>query len=479
MTKGSGVFSKNNDALDAAIDATRSWLADLDNRPVNASQDVDQVAAGFPRDFPAQGLEPAAVVSELVRVATPGLVATPSGRYFGWVRGGVLDSALAADWLTAAWDQNSSLLVGSPAGAAAERVAGDWILQALGLPASTGVGFVTGGMMANFTCLAAARHRVFDAVGWNVERDGLIGAPRLQVFVGKERHATVDLALRYLGLGQSQARVIPADEQGRIRPDLLEQELAEAEAEHPGAPRIVVLQAGNVHSGCFDSAEAVEIAHRYGAWVHVDGAFGLWAAATPSLAHLTAGLEQADSWATDAHKTLNVPYDSGLALVRDASALHAAMGERADYLIQDHRPDPLATVPEFSRRARGFTVLAALRELGRDGLAEMVETFTRHARRFAAELGAINGVTILNDVVYTQVCVAFASDEETHAVAAALMAEGTTWMTPSRWRGRAVLRVSVSNARTTEGDVERSLAAICGVLTRVRTSTSDRSHQAD
>ena len=211
MTKGSGVFSKNNDALDAAIDATRSWLADLDNRPVNASQDVDQVAAGFPRDFPAQGLEPAAVVTELVRVATPGLVATPSGRYFGWVRGGVLDAALAADWLTAAWDQNASLLVGSPAGAAAERVAGDWILQALGLPASAGVGFVTGGMMANFTCLAAARHRVFDAVGWNVERDGLIGAPRLQVFVGKERHATVDLALRYLGLGQSQARVIPAD----------------------------------------------------------------------------------------------------------------------------------------------------------------------------------------------------------------------------------------------------------------------------
>ncbi|GMA32850.1 pyridoxal phosphate-dependent decarboxylase family protein [Litorihabitans aurantiacus] len=455
-------------ALAEAATAAHAWLASLDTRPVNATHDVDQVEAALARPFPQQGADPADVVRELVAAATPGLVATPSGRYFGWVRGGVLDSALAADWLTAAWDQNASLLAGSPAGAAVERVATTWLLDALHLPPTAAVGFVTGGQMANFTCLAAARHAVLARAGWDVERDGLLGAPAPGVFVGAERHVTVDLALRYLGLGQSRSVVVAADDQGRLRPDALEQALAADEQGHPGRPRIVVLQAGDVHSGAFDPGEAVAIAHRYGAWVHVDGAFGLWAAASPRHRHLTAGLEGADSWATDAHKTLNVPYDSGLAIVADPAALHAAMGERAAYLIQDERPDPLAAVPEFSRRARGFTVWAALRELGRDGLAAMVAGFADHAARFARELAALDGVTVVNDVVYTQVCVAFRGDVETRAVAAALLREGTTWMTPSTWRGRSVLRVSVSNARTDDDDVARAIAALTRVLGEVR-----------
>ena len=456
------------EALQEAAAAAHEWLRSLETRPVNAAQDVDEVAATLRRPFPDEGLRACDVVRELVDGVTPGLIATPSGRYFGWVRGGVLDAALAADWLTGAWDQNASLLAGSPAGAAVERVASEWMLDVLGLPARASVGFVTGGQMANFTCLAAARHEVLARTGWDVEGDGLVGSPSIGVFVGAERHVTVDLALRYLGLGQRTAIVVDADEQGRLRPDALERALAADDAAHPGRPRIVVLQAGNVHSGAFDPGSAVEIAHRFGAWVHVDGAFGLWAAATPHLRHLTAGLEAADSWATDAHKTLNVPYDSGLAIVAEPRALHAAMGEKAAYLIQDDRPDPLATVPEFSRRARGFTVWAALRQLGRSGLACMVEGFASHAARFARELGALPGVSVVNDVVYTQVCVAFADDSETRAVADALMAEGTTWMTPSTWHGRAILRVSVSNHRTDDDDVARAIAAIARVLEQVR-----------
>ncbi len=456
------------EALHTAAAAAHAWLQSLDTRHVNAEHDVDQVAAALRQPFPEEGARASDVVRELVAAATPGLVATPSGRYFGWVRGGVLDSALAADWLTSAWDQNASLLAGSPAGAAVERVAAEWILDALGLPATASVGFVTGGQMANFTCLAAARHAVLARAGWDVERDGLLGAPAPGVFVGAERHVTVDLALRYLGLGQARSTVVDADDQGRLDLAALERALEADEREHPGRPRIVVLQAGNVHSGAFDPGEAVAVAHRFGAWVHVDGAFGLWAATSPRHRHLTAGLEHADSWGTDAHKTLNVPYDSGLAIVADPAALHAAMGERAAYLIQDERPDPLATVPEFSRRARGFTVWAALRELGRTGLSGMVAGFADHAARFARELGALPGVSIVNDVVYTQVCVAFDGDDETRAVAAALMAEGTTWMTPSTWHGRTVLRVSVSNARTDDGDVARAVEAVARVLGVVR-----------
>ena len=316
------------------------------------------------------------VIEELIAGAEPGVVAMPSGRFFGWVIGGALPAALAADWLTSTWDQNAGLLASSPAAAGAEAGAAGWLLDLLGLPPGAGVGFVTGAMMANFTCLAAARFATLRRFGWDANADGLAGAPELRVLVGEERHESIDLSLRYLGIGDRRSRAVAVDDEGRLQLAALEQAL---EALEPG-PTIVCLQAGNVHSGSFDPlAEAIDLAHRHDAWVHVDGAFGLWAAASPTHRRLVAGVERADSWTTDAHKTLNVPYDNGLAIVADADALYASMGLHAAYLIQDERPDPFASVPEFSRRARGFTVWAALRSLGRDGVAELVDRFCARA----------------------------------------------------------------------------------------------------
>lgn len=441
-----------------------AFLSGLSRRQVRAASDVDQVAAALGGPL-GDGMDPVRVLDELVAGAEPGLLATPSGRFFGWVIGGVLPAALGADWLTSVWDQNAGLLASSPAAAGAERVAAGWLLDLLGLPTSAAVGFVTGAMMANFTCLAAARHAVYDRVGWNVDRDGLAGAPPLTVVVGTERHDTIDVALRYLGVGSARSQVVPADDQGRLRLDLLSNLLADV---GPG-PLIVCLQAGNVNSGSFDPlGEAIDLVHRHGGWVHVDGAFGLWAAVSPALRHLTDGLERADSWATDAHKTLNVPYDSGLAIVADAASLYEAMGVHAAYLIQDERPDPVATVSEFSRRARGFTVWAALRSLGGRGVVEMVEGFCARARRFADALAQLEGVRVVNDVVFTQVCVAFDGDDETREVVRRLLLDGTAWMTPSVWQGQAILRISVSNWRTTEEDVDRAVDAVRRIVQEVR-----------
>jgi glutamate/tyrosine decarboxylase-like PLP-dependent enzyme len=363
------------------------------------------------------------------------------------------------------WDQSAGLLVSAPAAAGAERVAAGWLLDLLDLPSDAAVGFVTGATMANFTCLAAARHQVYRRLGWDVDADGLLGAPPVTVVVGAERHDTVDVALRYLGLGPARSVVVPSDGQGRLTAAALDAVLGDLE---PG-PLIVCMQAGNVNSGAFDElGAAIDLAHAAGAWVHVDGAFGLWANASPEFRHLTVGAGRADSWATDAHKTLNVPYDCGLAIVADAAAMYEAMGVHAAYLIQDERPDPMATVPEFSRRARGFTVWAALRSLGRNGVAELVERFCAHARRFALLLAELDDVEILNDVVFTQVCVSFGSDDDTREVVRRLLADGTAWMTPSVWRGRAALRISVSNWRTTDSDVERAVAAVRRVLSEVR-----------
>jgi glutamate/tyrosine decarboxylase-like PLP-dependent enzyme len=451
--------------LERVLEEATGFLDGLPGRQVAARTDVDGVAAALRRPLPDQGAEPLEVIEELIAGAEPGVLAIPSGRFFGWVMGGVLPVTLAADWLTSTWDQNAGLLVSSPAAAGAEWVASEWLLDLLGLPGNSAVGFVTGAMIANFTCLAAARHDVLRRAGWDVEGDGLHGAPPVTVIVGEERHETVDVALRFLGLGEQRSLTVPADDQGRIRLDALTDILAQV----GNTPLIVCLQAGNVHSGAFDPiAEAVDLAHQYGAWVHVDGAFGLWAAASAQYRHLVAGVERADSWASDAHKTLNVPYDSGLAIVAKAEAMYAAMGVHAAYLIQDERPDPFSTVPEFSRRARGFPVWAALRSLGRRGVAEMVERFCRHARRFAAGLAELDGVRVVNDVVFTQVCVSFGTDEATREVATRLLRDGTAWMTPSTWHGQAVLRISVSNWRTTEEDVDRTLAAVRRVLAEVR-----------
>jgi glutamate/tyrosine decarboxylase-like PLP-dependent enzyme len=343
----------------------------------------------------------------------------------------------------------------TPGTAAAEEAAAAWLLDLLGLPAAADVGFVTGATMANFTGLAAGRQQVLADAGWDLDRFGLTGAPRVRVLAGEERHGTVDLALRYLGLGAPEP--VDADEQGRIRLDAL----ADALAKGVG-PLIVCLQAGNVHSGAFDPiAAATKVAHEHGAWVHVDGAFGLWAAASPRLRHLLDGYAAADSWATDAHKTLNVPYDCGVAIVARPDALRGAMGMQASYLVRAEGPgDPLDRVPELSRRARGVPVWAALRSLGRSGVADLVDRLAAHARAIADGIGGIDGAEVLNDVVFTQVSAAFGDDERTRAVTAHLLSDGTAWMSGSRWRDREVLRVSVSNWSTDADDVAASLAAV-------------------
>ena len=442
-------------ALDRAHRHVADWLGTVPDRPVPPRATADEVGAVLDATLPAGPTDPEEVVDQLAAAVEPGLMAMPSGRFFGWVIGGTLPAALASDWMVSGWDQNAGMRYATPGVVAVEELAGQWILDLLGLPRGSDVGFVTGGTMANFTGLAAARHHVLAQAGWDVARDGLTGAPRVTVLVGEDRHTTVDLVLRYLGLGSPVP--VAADEQGRVRPDALAAALAEADG-----PTIVALQAGNLHSGAFDPfAEAVPLAHEHGAWVHVDGAFGLWAAASHSFNDLTAGLAGADSWATDAHKTLNTPYDCGIAVVAHPEALRATMGARASYLVSSTgRPDPLETVPELSRRARGVPVWAALRSLGRSGLVELVDRLAGHARALADGLAGIEGVEVLHDVVFTQVSVSFGCDERTQQVTQRLLADGTAWMSGSRWRDRDVLRVSVSNWSTDEQDVQDSLAAV-------------------
>ncbi|MET9735687.1 pyridoxal-dependent decarboxylase [Streptomyces sp. NPDC006458] len=442
-------------ALSQAYRHAERWLAGLSDRPVPPRARVEDIVRALGTDLPA-GPTPAAEVIDLLATAgEPGLAGFPGGRFYGFVIGGTHPAALAADWLVSAWDQNCVMRAVSPACAAAEDIAGTWLLDLLGLPSDSGVGFTTGATMANFTCLAAARDTVLRRVGWSVVRDGLVGGPPVRVVVGEDRHISVDLALRYLGLGTPES--VPADGQGRIRPDALRQALAAG----PPRPTIVVLQAGDIHTGAFDPFEpAIHHAREADAWVHIDGAFGLWAAASPKYATLTSGCPAADSWATDAHKTLNVPYDCGLAMVRDAAALREAMGHQGAYLIHDTRGDPVDTVPELSRRGRAFPVWAALRSLGRSGVCDLVDGLCRHAAAFARGIAAIEGAIVLNDVVFTQVCAAFDSDARTDRVIQRLLDEGTTWISGSTWRGRRVLRISVSNWSTTDDDVVRTLDAL-------------------
>jgi glutamate/tyrosine decarboxylase-like PLP-dependent enzyme len=443
-------------ALDSASIHVRSWLASVGDRPVGPRRSADDLRAGFGEILPDAPTDAAKVVDLLAELAEPGLMAIPSGRFFGWVMGGSLPAALAADWLVSAWDQNTGLRYATPAAAAAEEAAAAWLLDLLGLPASADVGFTTGATMANFTGIAAGRQQVLTDVGWDLDRLGLTGAPRVRVLVGAERHDSVDLVLRYLGLGAPE--VVAADARGRILPDALAKALAAGTG-----PIIVCLQAGNLHSGAFDPiAAATAIAHEHGAWVHVDGAFGLWAAASPTLRPVLAGYEAADSWATDAHKTLNVPYDCGVAIVARPAPVRAAFGIHASYLIADEAGvgDPFEKVPEMSRRARGIPVWAALRSLGRSGVADLVDGLVRHARELAAGIGEIDGAEVLNEIDFTQVCVAFGADARTRAVTAQVIADGTAWMSGSRWHDRDVLRISVSNWSTDEDDVRASVDAV-------------------
>ena len=442
--------------LDRARERSMEWIESVPDRPVAPTADVNAMKKVFARPLPDGPTDPTTVVDELATLAEPGLMAMPSGRFFGWVIGGTLPAALGADWLVSSWDQNAGMRYASPATAAIEEVAGEWLLDVLGLPEESDVGFTTGATMANWTGLAAARASVLDGVGWDVNSKGLQGAPVITVLVGAERHASVDLALRYLGLGAP--TIVAADYKGRIRVDALREAL-----EAVDGPAILCLQAGNLHSGASDPMRsAIEAAHKHGAWVHVDGAFGLWAAASPSLREQLDGIETADSWATDAHKTLNVPYDCGVAIIAKPNLARAALGTQTAYLIQDAAgaSDPYDLVPELSRRARGVPVWAALRQLGRSGVISLVDGLVERAQALATGLAALPGVSVMNDVVFTQVCLTFGSDERTREVTQRLIADGAVWMSGSKWRGHEILRISVSNWSTDADDVAFSIAAV-------------------
>jgi glutamate/tyrosine decarboxylase-like PLP-dependent enzyme len=385
-------------------------------------------------------------------------------RYFGFVVGGALDAATCADILTTGWDQLAFNPTSSSAAATVEEVAGDWLKQALGLPENASFGLVTGGQGANNVALAAARHRVLARVGWDVEANGLVGAPRIRVLASEERHATIDRALRLIGLGAGAVEPVAADANGAVDSEALARALDAAS----DSPTIVCVQAGNVNTGaCDDLAAACDAARQSEAWVHVDGAFGLWAAASESKQHLVSGIERADSWAVDGHKWLNVPYDTGFVFCADREAHAASMSYTAAYLEGQGTGSaraPSDYVPESSRRARGFATWAALCELGQQGLAELVDRCCALARRFGEQLGAIDGVEIANEIVLNQVLVSFGSDERTDRVIAAVQRDGTCWMGGTSWRGRRHMRISVSNWSTTEADVDRSVAAIRRLL---------------
>ncbi len=456
-----------NDALRLTADYAAQFLASLDERPIRASASVEELREALGGPLPDEPSNAEQVLADLIADAEPGIVGIPSGRFFGFVIGGALPAALAADWLTSLWDQNAGLVAAGPSAAVVEEVSIEWLRELLALPAGVSAGFVTGCQMAHMTALAAARHRVLEDAGWDLARDGLGGAPRIRVLAGEERHVTVDRALRYLGIGTAQIEAVRADEQGRLVADALAEALSSG-----SGPTIVCAQAGNVNTGAFDPLDEIaDLAAAAGAWLHVDGAFGLWAAASPRFRHLVAGAERADSWATDAHKWLNVPYDSGIAFCAHPDAHRAAMAVFASYLEQVDPAagrDQMDWTPEFSRRARGFTIYAAIRSLGRQGIAELVERCCDRAHQLAELLGAADGVEILNDVVLNQVLVRFADDDATtQEVVRLVQDDGTCWLSGTTWQGRGAMRISVSNWRTSERDVERSAAAILEAATAV------------
>ena len=413
----------------------------------------------FDEALPEAPSDAESVVALLDEVGSPATVVSTGGRYFGFVIGGALPATVAAGWLATAWDQNAAMVIMSPLAAKLEAVAMRWLLDVLGLPPECGAGFVSCATQANFSGLAAARHALLARQGWDVEARGLFGAPEIRVVVGEEVHVSILKALTMLGLGRERVIRVPVDGQGRMRADALPP-LDEQ--------TIVCLQAGNVNTGGFDPADAIiPLARAAGAWVHVDGAFGIWAAAAPERAHLMAGYNEADSWATDAHKWLNVPYDSGIVFVREPQHLHAAMSASAAYLIEGAEREPFHYTPDSSRRARGIEVWAALRSLGRSGLTDLIERTCRYAGRFAEGL-ADAGFDVLNEVALNQVLVSFGDAETTRRVIAAVQQEGTCWAGATVWQGQTAMRISVSSWATTEVDVERSLEAMIRIANEAR-----------
>jgi glutamate/tyrosine decarboxylase-like PLP-dependent enzyme len=446
--------------LEVAEERARRYLAGVEDRPVREEAGVKELRARLDRKLPNEGEDPATVVEELAEAAEPGLIALGSPRYFGFVIGGTLPAALGAEWLTTSWDQIASLYVCGPSASVAEEVSGRWVLELLGLPTDSGFGLTTGGTMANFSGIAAGRHAVLERRGWDVEAKGLQGAPEVRVLVGEHAHATIFVALRFLGLGDENAVRVRADDAGRMDPEALAAELDRGEG-----PAIVCAQAGDVNTGCFDPFPALaEICERHEAWLHVDGAVGLWAAASSEFDDLTNGLERADSWSTDAHKWLNVTYDCGFIAVKDADHLRGAMGFTAPYLTAapDAR-DSYQYVPESSRRARAFPLYAALRSLGRKGVADLVERTSGLASLMGAELDADPALEVINEVVINQVLVSVVGDESGDLTADAverIQQDGTCWLAGTNWRGRPAIRISVCNWRTSEDDIRRSAAAI-------------------
>jgi glutamate/tyrosine decarboxylase-like PLP-dependent enzyme len=470
--RAAGPPEESADLLRRAARAAQGYLDGLPARRVGEGASMEELRRTLGVDLTDEGVAPAAVIDALAAAAEPGLVASSGPRYFGFVNGGSLPVALAADWLVSAWDQNAGLYATSPAAAVVEEVAAGWVLELLALPPGASVGFVTGGQMANFSCLAAARHAVLARVGWDVERDGLHGAPRVEILVGEHAHATILAALKLLGLGTAGVAVIAADEQGRMRADELERALHEGEG-----PAIVCAQAGEVNTGACDPFERIaDASGARGAWLHVDGAFGLWAAAAPDRRHLVAGVERADSWGTDAHKWLNVPYDAGLAIVRDPQAHRAALAFTAAYLASSEGRDPHTFVPEASRRARGIPIYAALRSLGRLGVAELVERCCRLAQLMADALAA--DVEVVNEVVLNQVLVAVGDADLTARVIARIRADGTCWLGGTTFRGRPAIRISVVGWSTSPHDVRRSATAIVAAVRAERHKAESRKQKA-
>lgn len=444
--------------LENAAQRAENYLDEIQTRRVSPNQDAIRALKKFDLDLPKEGWEAEEVLNLLDEVGSPATVASAGSRYFGFVIGGSLPAALAANWLAAAWDQNGVLYLTSPVTAALEEISERWLVELLDLQPGTAIGFVTGATMANFSGLAAARNALLTRAGWDVEAKGLFGAPEIKVVVGEEYHASMRKALGMLGLGRDRVHKVPVDDQGRM-----------IAAEMPAVDEMTILclQAGNVNTGSFDPAdEIIPKAQEAGAWVHVDAAFGLWAKVSPEYAHLAAGVELADSIATDAHKWLNVPYDSGLVFVRDRDAIARAMTTSAAYLIESGRREGYFYTPEMSRRGRGIEIWAALLSLGRDGLADLVERCCRLARQFAHGLEEA-GYEVLNDVVLNQVLVSFGDAEKTNRVIEAIQKERTMWAGGTEWQGRTAMRISLSSWATTEEDIEQSLAAIKRVVSEL------------
>jgi glutamate/tyrosine decarboxylase-like PLP-dependent enzyme len=453
------------DLLIRTAEIAADWLQSLDKRPVGEWATVDELRSRLGGPLPHGPVDPLLVVEDLARAAEPGLVAMPSGRYFGFVIGGGLPAAVAADWLTSVWDQAPGFNACGPAASVVEEVTGAWLGQLLGLPEHASFAFVTGCQMAHVTGLAAARHHVLQAVGWDVEELGMSGSPPIRVLVGARRHVSVDRALRFLGIGRASLTVIPADGSGRIQVAQLREALAAGDA-----PTIICAQAGEVNTGAFDDLDDIaDAAAGTGAWLHIDGAFGLWAAASPALRHLVKGAERADSWAFDAHKWLNVPYDSGLAFCAHPDSHRAAMTATADYLVQGGPGQPrdaMDWTPAFSRRARGFAVYAALRSLGQRGVAQLVERTCTHARTFAQGLADIPGSQLLNEVVINQVLFRFEDDRATDRILRRVVDSGEAWMSGTTLDGRRAIRLSVSNWQTSDNDIARALEAFRNAVSR-------------